>query len=280
MYRMLWTAVVVSLATVVAAADDKPKPAETPAEKLAAIQKEAKDAETELYKTLDGLGEDKEAQKKVNELFEKHEKEQTKRYEVAIELAKADPKSDVGFDALAWLLETPRTYYLSVGKPAMELTLEHHAANPKVGKMILVLGRFGPHEGHENHKLATDLVRTVGEKNPDKTVRGQVAVVTAWKAKEKFEAAEYKKQKDADELAAVAEKAFEAVTKEYGECKLLGRKAEQTLADVSKIELFELRNLRVGKTAPDIDGEDLDGVKFKLSDYKGKVVVLDFWGDW
>ena len=23
-----------------------------------------------------------------------------------------------------------------------------------------------------------------------------------------------------------------------------------------------------------------DGVKFKLSDYRGKVVVLDFWGDW
>ena len=27
-------------------------------------------------------------------------------------------------------------------------------------------------------------------------------------------------------------------------------------------------------------GEDLNGVAFKLSDYRGKVVVLDFWGDW
>jgi len=24
----------------------------------------------------------------------------------------------------------------------------------------------------------------------------------------------------------------------------------------------------------------LDGVKFKLSDYRSKVVVLTFWGDW
>ncbi len=35
-----------------------------------------------------------------------------------------------------------------------------------------------------------------------------------------------------------------------------------------------------GQVAPDIAGVDLDGVKFKLSDYEGKIVMLDFWGDW
>jgi hypothetical protein len=35
-----------------------------------------------------------------------------------------------------------------------------------------------------------------------------------------------------------------------------------------------------GKTAPEIDGVDLDGKRFKLSDYRGKVVLLDFWGNW
>ncbi len=30
----------------------------------------------------------------------------------------------------------------------------------------------------------------------------------------------------------------------------------------------------------DISGEDMDGVAFKLSDYRGKVVLLDFWGFW
>lgn len=37
---------------------------------------------------------------------------------------------------------------------------------------------------------------------------------------------------------------------------------------------------RVGSLAPEIDGEDIDGVRFKLSDYRGKVVLLDFWGNW
>ena len=36
----------------------------------------------------------------------------------------------------------------------------------------------------------------------------------------------------------------------------------------------------VGTPANEIDGKDLDGVAFKLSDYKGKVVLLDFWGYW
>jgi hypothetical protein len=37
---------------------------------------------------------------------------------------------------------------------------------------------------------------------------------------------------------------------------------------------------QVGLTAQEIEGEDIDGKKFKLSDYRGKVVLLDFWGHW
>ncbi len=44
--------------------------------------------------------------------------------------------------------------------------------------------------------------------------------------------------------------------------------------------IFEAENLQIGKTAPDIEGEDQDGKKFRLSEYRGKVVVLDFWGFW
>lgn len=45
-------------------------------------------------------------------------------------------------------------------------------------------------------------------------------------------------------------------------------------------QLFSLTRLKVGAEAPDITGEDVDGVTFSLSDYRGKVVMLDFWGDW
>jgi peroxiredoxin len=38
--------------------------------------------------------------------------------------------------------------------------------------------------------------------------------------------------------------------------------------------------LTIGKQAPDIVGKDLDGADFRLSDYRGKVVVLLFSADW
>jgi cytochrome oxidase Cu insertion factor (SCO1/SenC/PrrC family) len=37
---------------------------------------------------------------------------------------------------------------------------------------------------------------------------------------------------------------------------------------------------RIGEFAPEIEGEDLDGNRFRLSDYRGKVVVLDFWANY
>jgi len=62
--------------------------------------------------------------------------------------------------------------------------------------------------------------------------------------------------------------------------RLLTLEVDDRTKDQAKSALFEYRNLMVGMTAPDIEGEDLDGVPFKLSDYRGKVVVIDFWGDW
>jgi thiol-disulfide isomerase/thioredoxin len=36
----------------------------------------------------------------------------------------------------------------------------------------------------------------------------------------------------------------------------------------------------LGIVAPEIEGQDLEGLDFKLSDFRGKVVLLEFWGNW
>ena len=54
---------------------------------------------------------------------------------------------------------------------------------------------------------------------------------------------------------------------------------EDWIAEAETI-LFDAEHLQPGCKAPDIEGQDTDGVAFKLSDYRGKVILLDFWGFW
>ena len=66
-----------------------------------------------------------------------------------------------------------------------------------------------------------------------------------------------------------------------GEVKLNGRVLSRgTLAAQAQPILFEIKQLSIGKPAPEIAAEDLEGIPFKLSDYRGKVVMIDFWGHW
>ena len=69
----------------------------------------------------------------------------------------------------------------------------------------------------------------------------------------------------------------------YGEydfgVKNQGRPA-QNIGQLATNMLFSLQHLQVGKPAPNIQAEDLDGLTFSLKEYRGKIVMLDFWGDW
>jgi thiol-disulfide isomerase/thioredoxin len=53
---------------------------------------------------------------------------------------------------------------------------------------------------------------------------------------------------------------------------------KSTLGKEAADKLDVMVNFAVGKPAPEIEGVDMDGKPLRLSDYKGKVVVLAFWG--
>ncbi len=54
--------------------------------------------------------------------------------------------------------------------------------------------------------------------------------------------------------------------------------SESSNSAATNAPIFE--GTSIGMRAPNIVGVDIDGVEFQLSDYRGKVVMLDFWGDW
>jgi hypothetical protein len=103
-------------------------------------------------------------------------------------------------------------------------------------------------------------LRRLMEKNSDDQV----------KMKAKFGLASILAKKD-EESQPEAEKLFQSI---------IDSSEKNSFADRAKEELAEMKVRGIGKPAPDIAGDDLDSKAFKLSDYKGKVVLLDFWGFW
>ena len=77
-------------------------------------------------------------------------------------------------------------------------------------------------------------------------------------------------------LAKRVETLFERAAKEYGDVKI---RVGGTVGARAKTELYDIRHLAIGKVAPEIEGKDQDGRRFKLSDYRGKVVLLYFWSE-
>jgi S1-C subfamily serine protease/thiol-disulfide isomerase/thioredoxin len=70
--------------------------------------------------------------------------------------------------------------------------------------------------------------------------------------------------------------ALERIVKEYSEIEI----SQYPLGKLVEPQIFRLKFLAVGCTPPNIEGADIEGNRFALADFRGKVVVLDFWADW
>ena len=97
--------------------------------------------------------------------------------------------------------------------------------------------------------------------------------------------AECKTFGSSQQAAADAESSFNEVIANYSDCldlrELSSPKEEAPrLKDLAEQNLFALNHLSLGKEAPEIEAEGVDGKKFKLSDSRGKICVLTFWASW
>jgi hypothetical protein len=260
---------------------DKPdkKPA-TPTEEYQALVKEYQNKEAAFYKAYGEAKTDEEREKVFNEKYPKAQ-DFAKRF---LKLAEDNAKEPVGFDAADWLVQNVR-----VGpemNKALELLAANHVANTKIGGVCLALGNADSPE-------AEKLLRSVLAKDSGAGHKAQAMACLGLASYLKNRAR--RGGNDAEKMKKEAESLFEQAAEKYDNVKVAG---EQTVADLAKEELGKARSrvatkpapetlredldahLAIGKTAPEIEGEDIDGKKFKLSDYRGKVVVLDFWGNW
>lgn len=112
------------------------------------------------------------------------------------------------------------------------------------------------------------------QKYDKREVQGLACLTLAQVLKGRADQTGGKDAKAAELLRKEAEELFTRAAEKYGDVKTAFR---GTVGEKAKSELYELRHLAIGKEAPDVEGEDQDSKKFKLSDYRGKVVLLDFW---
>ncbi len=236
-----------------AKADDKPK---TPADEFAAIAKEMQEKESAALKRFREAKDPQEKKKIRDEFFTLKEAGQNKLFE----LAKKHPREEAAFAAISFAAARGNAQ-------AIDLVLQHHLENKNIGMLCVQLSMDG-------NAQANKLIRAVLEKAKNQETRGTATLALAMSLKNQADASE--DEKLVPQLQADSEKLFVTIEKDFAALKTpLG-----VAGEVAKKSLFELRNLSVGRTAPDLTGEDLEGKAIKLSDYRGKVIFLDFWAHW
>jgi thiol-disulfide isomerase/thioredoxin len=211
-----------------------------------------------------------------------------------LELARSAPKDATAVDALLWVVEHP------TGQPtgkdprsqALERLREDHVRSEKIGQLCTMLV-----SAPDSASLA--LLQAALEKSPHAPVKARACMSLALNLK--FRARTLRRLKaepklaqelapvwgkanvdallagDPDKMQAESEQLLRRVMLKYAKVK---HPQHGDLKQMARVHLEALREpVAVGKPAPPIKGDDLDGKPLALSEQRGKVVLLDFWAD-
>lgn len=188
--------------------------------------------------------------------------------DAVLKRAEKDVTDKAAGDVLAWVVSNrfgfPRDKTPAAIKTAGELMVEKHINHPAMVRFVQMLANSGSDDA---------LLNSIAEKVTDPKVKAEAVFALGQQASNKLDKLT-DKPAELDKAAAAADKLLAEAVELFGKAELAARKT------AAETELKAFRTVRVGKEAPEIEGKDLDGKEFKLSDYRGKVVLLDFWGHW
>ena len=206
-------------------------------------------------------------------------------------LAEKHPDDPAAVDALTWIAS--QCLFAPEGEKALEILTSKYSRSQPIAAYVKAGNRYGePFAPYE------EFLRVVLKNNPDPKIQAPACITLAAYLKTVEERSESNliraallgertmvavtrlnlnrlKERGLDNVGAESAALFERVIKQYADTKLENQLPSEAGA-FAKEQLFELRTLCIGKKALEIEGQDISGKALKLSDYRGKVVVLDF----
>jgi hypothetical protein len=220
-----------------------------------------------------------------------------------LDLARQKPGDPASFDALSWTLTHGPNG--SADDQALELIAAGHLDEPRLGPILLRLGS-------SPSPAAERLLRSALEKSPDREVQAHACYTLAQMltarthraTPAKHRTGKPKKTETPDETEKSAqlyeeiELLYGRLLKDFRDIKSSRKKTygEIALAALDKFKVASGRRgngntglessqglstgLEIGMIAPEIQGLDTRGNPMRLSNLRGRVVVVDFWGDW
>lgn len=135
---------------------------------------------------------------------------------------------------------------------------EHHVGSREIAPVCIALARRGGPD-----RLA--LLERISNENPDDKVRGVASLA---------QAVAMKALGDEPQILA---KRLELIREAIIHSADVVIHEDTTVAEIAEEEVYIIRNLTRGRTAPDLVGADTAGRPMRLSDHDGKIVILMFW---
>lgn len=174
------------------------------------------------------------------------------------ELAARTKESEIACQCRVWVFSN------SCDDAAMKRSFaalrRDHVRSPRLEGFVQPLGWYAPQLGRSE---VDELLDTLVAESPHEAVRAAALFTQA--------SIVFQDRGCGAEAKASAHAKLERVRKDF---------AKTRYAAQAEGLLFEADHLQIGMIAPDFEAIDQDGQPWKLSDYRGKVVVVDFWGYW
>lgn len=190
-------------------------------------------------------------------------------------LAESHRNSDVELRSLIWILDCTliagtEKKVLPLKQPAARRLLEAYINRQQLADCVEGLLIYSNNSTNPKDQTLATAERLLKD-NPHREVQGR----TCYAAARRLALDPYATPSPPERARAI-----EYLKRVINEFSDLPDWRRGTLGEAAKRDLFELEHLVVGAPAPETTGTDVDHRPMSLSDFRGKVVVLDFWGTW